>query len=128
MGGSPLSAKLNSPEAICIFADSLYLSDFNNSVIRKITGLTQLHISENKVSGLKIIPNPNAGLFKIELPTNITEPISFWITDILGRAIKDGVISEKITTIDLRKFEPNIYFLKILMKNNIQTEKIILIK
>ena len=69
-------------------------------------------ISENSNDALfSVEPNPTTGMFTIELATQKNVP--YEVTDISGKMLHKGMLTEKRTTIDLSKNEAGVYLLKI---------------
>ena len=69
-------------------------------------------ISENSNDALfSVEPNPTTGMFTIELATHKNVP--YEVTDISGKMLHKGILTEKRTTIDLSKNEAGVYLLKI---------------
>ena len=69
-------------------------------------------ISENSKDALfSVEPNPTTGMFTIELATHKNVP--YEVTDISGKMLHKGILTEKRTTIDLSKNEAGVYLLKI---------------
>ena len=69
-------------------------------------------ISENSNDALfSVEPNPTTGMFTIELATQKNVP--YEVTDISGKMLHKGILTEKRTTIDLSKNEAGVYLLKI---------------
>ena len=69
---------------------------------------------------LNIFPNPNKGLFTIELYSPVNDNFNFKIVNALGQEIfnHEFIINGKVAkTVDLEKFESGIYFI-ILKSNN----------
>ena len=88
--------------------DGLYYYDF--ALVRYNGGSTG--ISENSNDALfSVEPNPTNGMFTIELATQKNVP--YEVTDISGKMLHKGILTEKRTTIDLSKNEAGVYLLKI---------------
>ena len=69
-------------------------------------------ISENSNDALfSVEPNPTTGMFTIELATQKNVP--YEVTDISGKMLHKGILTEKRTNIDLSKNEAGVYLLKI---------------
>jgi len=73
---------------------------------------TPAGISENSKDALfSVEPNPTSGMFTIELATQ--KNVLYEVTDISGKMLHKGMLTEKRTTIDLSKNEAGVYLLKI---------------
>ena len=78
----------------------------------RYNGGSSTGISENSNDALfSVEPNPTTGLFTIELATQKNVP--YEVTDISGKMLHKGMLTEKRTTIDLSKNEAGVYLLKI---------------
>ena len=91
----------------------------NPSVIRMITGLNGLLSPTKELAPgnipVKVLPNPSAGIFKIELPAEKVEHYS--VFDINGKYMDGGQVNagSKILELDIKGYIPGTYFIK--MKN-----------
>ena len=78
----------------------------------RYNGGSSTGISENSNDALfSVEPNPTTGLFTIELATQKNVP--YEVTDISGKMLNKGMLTEKRTTIDLSKNDAGVYLLKI---------------
>ena len=78
----------------------------------RYNGGSSTGISENSNDALfSVEPNPTTGMFTIELATQKNVP--YEVTDISGKMLHKGILTEKRTTIDLSKNEAGVYLLKI---------------
>ena len=85
-------------------------STYDFALVRYNGGSTG--ISENSNDALfSVEPNPTTGMFTIELATQKNVP--YEVTDISGKMLHKGMLTEKRTTIDLSKNEAGVYLLKI---------------
>ena len=85
-------------------------STYDFALVRYNGGSTG--ISENSNDALfSVEPNPTTGLFTIELATQKNVP--YEVTDISGKMLHKGMLTEKRTTIDLSKNEAGVYLLKL---------------
>lgn len=107
-GGPAVSATLSNPSAIAIDASgNIFIGDYGNNVIRKITiGTTGLEdFSKNNYSSL-LYPNPNNGSFNLKVK-NAGE---FIITNALGERIKTISVKDVNETIFIDGLSQGIYF------------------
>tara|TARA_R100000935_G_scaffold58612_1_gene96561 strand:+ start:1176 stop:2663 length:1488 start_codon:yes stop_codon:yes gene_type:complete len=72
---------------------------------------TPLSVSEFDYDSLKIYPNPSSGIFTIEREL-FSENTPFQITDITGKIIVLGELTEKQSQINLTAAQSGVYFLK----------------
>jgi alpha-tubulin suppressor-like RCC1 family protein len=73
---------------------------------------------------LKIFPNPNNGLFQIELPEN-TNNTSVQIFNMLGKIVYDKSYSEINDAIDIKDVAPGLYIIKVSIDHKISVSKFI---
>ena len=77
-----------------------------------------------------ISPNPSNGLVNITFPKNISDQIEVRILNNLGKIVYDEKISINKTNLsfdlNLENIDPGIYFIVIIEKQIILTEKIII--
>jgi hypothetical protein len=74
--------------------------------------ITMTGVFENNIANkFSVYPNPVSGIFIIDYPTGKDE--LYEITDITGKTLRKGMITEKQTSVDFSEAESGIYFLKI---------------
>ena len=78
-------------------------------VARLING--PLSVSEFENNSYKIYPNPSNGIFTIECEL-FSEKMPFQITDITGKIISSGELTEKQSQLNLTAAQSGVYFLK----------------
>lgn len=83
-------------------------------------------MNESKLN-IIIYPNPNRGLFFIELPSEVAID-KIVIYDISGRIIKQIEATQLITSIDLSAFENGYYLVQFIGLTAIETQKIQVLK
>lgn len=76
----------------------------------------------NQLALINIYPNPNTGVFTVELPTNST----ITIVDILGKIVYTQKLESGIHTINITNFNNGVYILK--AENNGEVKNVRLIK
>jgi hypothetical protein len=64
----------------------------------------------NRETGLKVYPNPSNGILNLEVSG---DSYTLSITDISGRVLKNSLINDSKTSIDIREFPSGVYFLSI---------------
>jgi hypothetical protein len=85
-----------------------------------VTGLSKQTSNGNTIS---VYPNPNTGIFIIEMNNDKMKQIE--ITDIAGRIIYTENSAAEKTTINLNDFAKGIYYVKIVSENVTETFKMI---
>jgi hypothetical protein len=88
------------------------------------TGTVGMNDSELHI---RVYPNPNKGLFFVELPEEI-EIDKMVIRDISGRIIKQIEANQLITSIDLSAFDNGYYLVQFIGSTAIETQKIQVLK
>jgi len=138
INGDPIPAWLIFDEASLTFSGTaldnaitlniiITVSDGNKTVITYEFLLNIKNASDvNYLSANNILiyPNPTDGIFTINLQ-NIEMPCHILINDISGRTIRDNLLINKTTQINLSEQANGIYFIKITQNNKVFTGKII---
>ena len=70
-----------------------------------------LGIEENTLQSFTIYPNPSSGIFTIASESFI-DPTPFQVTDVSGKIIQKGVLSQAENQVDLSNTANGIYFLQ----------------
>ena len=105
------SVAIQSDGKILVAGYSYNGSDDDFALVR-YNGGSSTGISENSNDALFLVePNLTTGMFTIELATQ--KNIAYEVTDISGKMLHKGILTEKRTTIDLSKNEAGVYLLKI---------------
>ena len=112
-----------------------YLQPIMNYVKQKSTGtVMNVYFYETLATGINdkiannnsidIAPNPNSGVFTITLPAN-TLTSTVQITNILGEAVYNKVVSGLNNTIDIGNTATGIYIIKVTSGNQCATQRFI---
>jgi len=121
-GGLATAAEMGNPNAICISAGNLYITDTDNNRIRKVksieTGVEQLSIKDEKCT---VYPNPAVEKINIEL----LQKSEIEILNLQGQIIKRINAPEKQMTIDISDFARGMYFINVTTDKEIITKKFI---
>ncbi len=108
----------NLPNGTMIDNSAAIYFDFNAPVITNVAhheinnNINKLPVSIDKsqnIADIKVYPNPNNGLFRVELPVGLNK---ITICNVMGQIIY-YVETDKIIEIDLSKQPNGIYFLKV---------------
>jgi hypothetical protein len=89
-------------------------------VVDKCTGISE---ERNVIAGLSVYPNPNNGVFTIELTSSAK---SIQVFDVTGRMITGIYSNDDKTVIDLKEVANGVYYVQISSGN--QTERVKVIK
>ncbi|MDC8000903.1 T9SS type A sorting domain-containing protein [Aequorivita todarodis] len=108
--GSAGFLALNSGKFLIIGTDIWYNGPPINIVLQRFNN-TPLSIADFNIQKTTIYPNPSTGIFTIEREL-FSERTPFTITDITGKTIASGELTEKQSQIDLASAQSGIYFLK----------------
>jgi streptogramin lyase len=126
MDGIGAAASFYSPTGI--YVDDLgilYVGDQFNHKIRKISPEIA-GISENYLDkSLVIYPNPTDHLIHINFLFD-SQGASYMVTDVSGKQVMDGELSNKLTSLDFSNFSKGIYFIEVTVNQTKATKKIVL--
>jgi sugar lactone lactonase YvrE len=125
-GGPAIDAALSFPDGLYIDAsDNLYIADWANDVIRKVTNVTALGIEQfNNNIQLTVYPNPASQVLNITFTKNTESNNTIKLVNITGQTVYSNVIA-KSEVIDISGFAKGIYMLVVTNDNNTVTKKII---
>lgn len=84
------------------------------------TGIASISGSSDKVS---VYPNPNNGLFTIELANGLTKTIE--IIDVTGRVVLTNTTSNNVTDVNISTLANGVYYVKVRSENATEVVKII---
>lgn len=73
---------------------------------------------------LKIGPNPTSDIVNLMINTLPQEQLNYHLTDIFGRLIKKGEVTQNRTSIDVSQLNSGLYFLSIINPWGIKTKKL----
>ncbi len=125
-GGPAISAQLNVPTGIVIDQFSnMFIADFGNDRIRKITGLSNCYNSiEEKIDKIKIdfFPNPfnKTATLVIKSEKVKIENADLKLTDIFGRTVKVvSNINKKEILLERENLETGIYFYQLINNDRV---------
>jgi len=103
-GGPATACEFQNQVGIALGGGSLYIADYGNSRIRKITALeAPLNINALTAGDKPVIfPSPNNGTFRIKGALNVAagEDISVEVTNMLGQVVFQGTIAAQQGVID----------------------------
>ncbi len=118
----------------CISFDQSSVICTNNAVVL-IDDDADTDDLEGKTSMFQVIPNPNYGQFEVRMthdrqPTFLPESTRWWITDMSGKTVWDGLAHDaSVVTgqVMLEKPAPGLYLLWIKTKEHLQVERFTII-
>jgi hypothetical protein len=106
-----------------IYTYSVIASGTNGCVSNAVTLHLRVNgcvgLNETVVQNVRLFPNPNSGLFFLEI--DATEPASIEITDISGKTLLQTYSNDFINTIDIQNLKPGLY-LCIVKQRDSQTQ------
>ena len=85
-------------------------------------------ISENDLKRFTVFPNPANDVIHIELNSELSKIESVYVIDIFGKIIHEfrkNEITNSVLTFNIETIPPGIYFIKVISKDNLVTEKFI---
>ncbi len=114
-GGLATACEIDFPSQVdCDKYNNIYISDNSNNRIRKInntTGIAQIINSNNII----IYPNPNNGIFTIQLSVVATQhAISIEIYNLIGERVASEELQTKTNEIDLSSQPDGVYLYRVL--------------
>jgi sugar lactone lactonase YvrE len=114
-GGPATAAGLNDPTGIRFdAAGNLFIADYNNNRIRKVTNIGQASGIEqlsNHETRIEIYPNPTTRILNIE-STTLDASIDMQVTDMLGQAVMQITFQQGKSSIDVSSLPSGVYFIK----------------
>jgi len=126
-GGPAIDAALSFPDGLYIDAlNNLYIADWANDVIRKVTNTTALGIEQIKESNnqLLVYPNPASTVLNVTFIRNTESSNTIKLVNLIGQIVYSNVI-DKNEAIDISGFAKGIYMLVLTDDNNTVTKKVI---
>jgi hypothetical protein len=88
--------------------------------VDKCTGINEI---VNGINGLSVYPNPNTGIFTIELNNGLTKNIQ--VIDLTGRTILSKESNDDKTSVNLHGFAGGVYYVKIQSDKKVEIIKVI---
>jgi serine/threonine-protein kinase len=129
--GVSTAAEFSYPTGIAIDAiGNLYVADYGNNEIRKISSLFTSVNNINSINSLSVYPNPASQSIHLGFVSqDNVSPVALRIIDMSGKEImnqKEIVSSENTMTVDVSNFSRGMYFVQVVMNDNsTQVEKFI---
>lgn len=127
-GGQAAVAEFNLPTGIIFDGiGNLYVTDYTNNRIRKITNVATEGINQfaNNIIELNIYPNPNNGRFVIELNNPTRQTIQIY--DVNGKLVLTQILNGK-TNIDARSLNEGVYNMNIISDDGVVNKKLMIIR
>jgi len=117
-GNPAISAMLNGPTGIAVDKlGDVYISDGNNSRVRKITHTEIVNQIKNQTKDISVYPNPAKD--NLTIITNINNVAGSKITlcDLLGNEVYSGTMTSSTQMIDLHEVACGMYILQVTFNN-----------
>lgn len=112
--GTGTLASFSDPYGICADASgNLYVGDLNNNVIRKISPLNAVSVSEisQPDMGLRIYPNPANEILHVEC--SISTDAEIEILNMLGEKVFSAMVKASKEEMDISALPKGIYFVRV---------------
>ena len=132
-GGPANAAQLSQPKGIVVDpSGNLYISEFGNHVIRKITSPLGINLFEEDKNLVSVYPNPSSGSFTVSFKEVLAHDLNVLVTvnDFTGRKVFETTFEKTgelfLQNIDLTSLPAGVYFLKLSYGRDAVTRKIIM--
>jgi len=124
-GRDAIDAEMKFPEGLAVNTlGGIYFADKANNRIRYISGTLAVSQVKNNIAGIKVYPNPNEGVFTVNISSGIDEPVSISVTDITGQRV--GLLhaaTNHPAALNLT-VPPGVYFISAVTAHGIANEKV----
>jgi hypothetical protein len=74
-------------------------------------------------SALQVYPNPNTGIFTIELVNGLQKSIQ--VTDLTGRIVLENTTSDDVFTVNINTLANGVYYVKVISNNTTEVLKVV---
>jgi len=123
--GQGTSASFNGPFGVCVDASgNVYIADYTNLIIRKITIGSANGIETTTISSLNIYPNPAQNILHLQLNESIQGTVS--ITDLQGQTILSQAINDNNAQINTSNVANGVYVLKVVSEKASYTKQVVI--
>jgi len=128
-GGPATNCELNIPTDVAVDKNgSIYIADFGNNRIRYIRNTTSVNTVSNNTIDLIAYPNPNQGVFTINLTSIADEGAMIFITNSIGEKVKEAVVKTNDPEQIKMDVVPGVYFIAVIAGNEVYRQQIVVIK
>jgi hypothetical protein len=137
-GGQATAAELDITGQVAFdAAGNMYIADAGNNCIRKVTNIGQAAGIEqfaNNNEQVTVYPNPASTSLTLTLSPAVggtgkgEEPATLQITDMLGNMIKQAVIYNLTSTIDISDLSEGVYNISITSKEGVANKKVVIVR
>ncbi|HEY1046368.1 MAG TPA: PKD domain-containing protein, partial [Bacteroidia bacterium] len=94
------------------------------STTKCISVTTDITDAESMNNAVSIYPNPNSGIFNVNLEAEISGQMTVNVYNTLGELVKTVVVNSNSTVVDMSEFASGVYTVKVIADNQIATKKI----
>ncbi len=101
---------INTPAFFC-------MDDFN------ATGVASGKIKSKTIAELEVYPNPSTGFVSVK--TYSLAGATLTTLDMSGRVVMAKIINSEVTSLDLSRFNPGVYFVKIVSNGKVYQQKLV---
>ncbi len=115
-------AQFQHPDAVAVdSSDNVFVADYGNNNIRKISQLLAINQNNFTDSSLKIYPNPTQGFVNIEI-ASFSPNTQVTISDMLGKILVSEKIETSKTILNVNNYKKGIYLVTVSdgIKNEVQ--------
>ncbi len=124
-GGPAISATFLGPTGVCTDdSENIYISDFGNSTIRKVSPVYNAVTDVFFDQTIDIFPNPTTGIFRITTGEG-WDQVTIAVINTIGRQVKTITTRGNAITIDLSDQPAGLYYLRIYSGASAITKKIV---
>lgn len=100
--------------------------NFGNSETINFCVVDNAGLGEFDMESFSIYPNPNDGMFTVEIHTQDKDAIKIFVSDISGRTIYASDLNNQLAQINLSKAAPGTYFVSLVDSGIVVTKPIVL--
>jgi PKD repeat protein len=114
----------NNPGKYCVTMIARNDAGCECSATKCIQITTDITDAESMNNAVSIYPNPNNGIFTVNLAAEISGAMTVNVYNTLGELVKTVVVDSTTTSVDLTDFASGVYVVKVIADNQIATKKI----
>lgn len=127
-GGMATASEVNHPGGVALDeCGNVFITDWGNNRIRKINNCIPTTVFTEQVteSALKVHPNPNCGVFSLNLVSGYSESVKIIVSDITGQKIKEYLTSTNHITDIMLNVPTGMYIINASSLHGIWNKKLV---